>query len=129
MNPTIIKDTTTQSMAGKMSFPDVVQALAKEGVESYQVDLVQNLKSFYLPSGEVVTERFSFEGPAIAEEFSQEKIIEAIRSIQAKKITYLEFLNLIMLAGCNIYTVYISGRKAIYFGRKGDLHVEEFPKT
>lgn len=129
MNPTVIKDTTTQSMAGRMSFPEVVQTLAKEGVESYQVDLVQNLKSFYLPSGEVITERFSFAGPAIAEEFSQEKVVEAIRSIQAKKIDYLDFLNLIMSAGCNIYTVYINGKKAIYFGRKGDLHMEEFPRN
>jgi hypothetical protein len=32
-----------------------------------------------------------------------------------------------MAAGTASYSVYLNGRKAIYFGRNGDFHVEPFP--
>lgn len=129
MNKTAIIETTKKSFAGEMSFPEVVQRLITEGVESYCVDLIQNQKTFYMPNGETATEKFDYRGPVIAEDLCQESVINAIKNIQAKKITYVQFLDAILEAGCTGYTVYITGRKAIYFGRKGDMHVENFPNN
>lgn len=97
-------------------------------MESYQVDLIQNLKTFYFPKGEVQVESFEYKGPEIALEFSKEKVIAAIRASQAGRISYPEFLNQILQAGVMQYTVYLQGKRAIYFGRLGDLHVEHFPQ-
>ena len=36
-------------------------------------------------------------------------------------------LRRVMAAGTTSYSVYLNGRKAIYFGRNGDFHVEPFP--
>lgn len=129
MNITAIQETSTKSLANQMSFPEVVQVLIQEGVESYYVDLVQNQKTFYMPNGETITENFDYQGPTIAKEFSQEAVVKAIKTIQTKQMTYREFLDAIMEAGCTGYTVYITGRKAIYFGRKGDMHIENFPNN
>ncbi len=120
--------TTTASFDGSLKFPQIVQILMEEGVESYQVDLIQNLKTFYFPTGEVQIESFDYKGPEIALEFSQEKVIAAIRSSQAGRLSYPEFLNEILKAGVTQYTVYLQGRRAIYFGRLGDFHVEHFPQ-
>lgn len=127
MNKEILHSTSMGSMNGTMSFPQIVQILTQEGVESYQIDLAQNLKTFYMPSGEVFKENFAYKSPSMAIEFSQEKVVAAIRSSQAGKINYIEFLNQILHAGVLSYNVYLKGRKAIYFGRHGDFHIENFP--
>lgn len=120
--------TTTASFDGSLKFPQIIQILMEEGVESYQVDLVQNQKTFYFPTGKAQVEKFDYQGPAIALEFSAEKVVAAIRASQAGKISYPEFLNEILKAGVTQYTVYLQGRRAIYFGRLGDFHVEHFPQ-
>lgn len=33
-----------------------------------------------------------------------------------------------MRAGTTHYNVFLSGKKAIYFGRKGEFYVENFPE-
>jgi hypothetical protein len=33
-----------------------------------------------------------------------------------------------MAAGITAFWVFLTGRKVIYFGRKGEIHVEEFPR-
>jgi uncharacterized protein YbcV (DUF1398 family) len=128
MNAATMKRTTEGSLNGTMSFPDVVKTLAEAGVESYHVDLVQNRKTFYTPSGDVFEEAFAYKGPVAAAEFRSEAVVEAIRASQQKQITYVDFLKRILEAGATDYTVYIQGRKAIYFGRKGEFHVENFPQ-
>jgi uncharacterized protein YbcV (DUF1398 family) len=34
-----------------------------------------------------------------------------------------------MGAGCSHYEVFISGRKAMYFGRDGEFYTEPFPQA
>jgi uncharacterized protein YbcV (DUF1398 family) len=65
--------------------------------------------------------------PEIRREFSAESVTEAIESIKRQDIDYPEFLRQIMAAGTVSYSVYLGGRKAIYFGRSGDFHIELFP--
>lgn len=127
MNTTVLLEMTERSLAGTITFPEVVQTLAKNGVESYSVDLVRSLKTHYGVKGDFFCEPLGFEDMPVAEEFSPENVIAAIKASQAGKIQYPEFLALIMKAGVSIYTVYITGKKVIYSGRKGDFHIEPFP--
>ncbi len=128
MNIDIMKKTTEDSMSGKATFPQVVQTLLQEGVESYRVDLVQKKKSFIMPDGQSFSEEFHYAGPAIASEFSQEQVIAAIRASQTGQINYQEFLKRILTAGTTDYTVYLQGKRVVYVGRKGDFHIEHFPQ-
>ena len=127
MNTEVMKKTTADSLAGTMTFPEVVALLAAEGVESYHADLVKLEKTFYLPCGETFVETLDFEPPPISNDFSSAEVIAALRTIQARQINYQEFLRRIMGAGTTSYMVYLNGKKAIYVGRKGEFYVEDFP--
>lgn len=127
MNAETIRQTVTGSLAGTHSFPDVVRILITEGVESYHADLVRGEKTFYMPDGETQVEKTDLPPMPIGQPFSASGVISAIRAIQAKEITYVEFLHRIMAAGTTGYVVYTGGRKAIYSGRNGDFHIENFP--
>ncbi|MGE0526295.1 MAG: DUF1398 family protein [Bdellovibrionales bacterium] len=127
MNKGLLHAVSAGSLEGTLTFPQVVQMLSKEDVESYRVDLVQKLKTFYMPDGEVYSEHFDYIGPTAGTQFLQDQVIEAIKAIQNSKIKYREFLDQILRAGTTSYSVYIKGSKAIYFGRNGDFHVENFP--
>ena len=128
MNTQTLIDTTTHSFQGTRSFPDIVKTLIAEGVESYHVDLVQNHKTFYMPDGRTFTESFDFSGPRAAADFDQAGVVAALRATQARQINYPQFLTRILEAGSTGYTVYLTGRKAVYFGRKGEFYVENFPQ-
>lgn len=127
MNIEIMKKTTAGSLAGTMTFPEVVAQLSAEGVESYHADLVRLEKSFYLPSGETFVEGLDFVPPPIGNDFSEAEVISALRAIQARQINYQEFLRRIMVAGTTSYMVYLNGKKALYVGRNGEFYVENFP--
>lgn len=128
MNIEVFNQTTQGSINGTMKFPTVIQLLMENGVEAYHVDLVRNEKTFYMPNGDSHKEKFNIPKFEIAKEFSSEKVKATIKESQASKITYIEFLESITKAGSNYYIVYLNGRKAIYFGRNGDLHIENFPQ-
>jgi uncharacterized protein YbcV (DUF1398 family) len=64
---------------------------------------------------------------AVAEEFSSTDVIAAIRRAQTDKIRYPEFIKRSATAGVIAYWAFLTGRKVIYFGRKGEFHVENFP--
>ena len=68
-------------------------------------------------------------GMPIAEEFSTSDLVAAIRGAQADTIRYPEFMKRSAAAGVIAYWAFLTGRKVIYFGRKGELHIEEFPKA
>jgi uncharacterized protein YbcV (DUF1398 family) len=109
-------------------FPEVVKKLAGAGVCSYTADLVSLAKTYYGADREVHSEVMPLSGvPSIAEAFDGAAISTAIRSIQQRQLGYADFLRQIMEAGCSQYQVFIGGRKAIYFGRNGDFHIEAFP--
>jgi uncharacterized protein YbcV (DUF1398 family) len=129
MNTEVMRNTLHESEAGRFTFPQVVGALSDIGVESYFADLARAVDTFYLPTGETHTEKMTLPPTKIPEDFSQSGIVAAIRAVQADQIRYPEFLRRAMAAGIIAYWVFIAGRKVIYFGRKGEVHVEEFPRT
>jgi uncharacterized protein YbcV (DUF1398 family) len=117
---------TAESDAERVTFPEVVKALMDAGVERYHADLVTSTKTYYLPNGETEIVPCHAVG-AIARDFDASAVEKAVRAIQAHTIQYREFCGRIAAAGCVGYFVSLAGRRAIYYGRTGDEHVEWFP--
>ena len=119
----------TETQAGRMTFPEVVRRLSEAGVESYFVDFVAGTKTHYLGDGQTYAEPMTLRLDRVAEEFSDEALTAAIRGAQADTVRYPEFVKRSTAAGVAGYRVFITGKRAIYFGRKGEIHIEEFPKA
>jgi uncharacterized protein YbcV (DUF1398 family) len=66
-------------------------------------------------------------GP-IAAEFDGAELVAAIRGAQADTVRYPEFVRRSTAAGVIGYWAFLNGKRVIYFGRKGEQHIEEFPK-
>jgi uncharacterized protein YbcV (DUF1398 family) len=128
MNTAVIHETLAASETGQRTFPQVVKALLEVNVESYFIDLARRSATYYLTTGETHIERLTHPAEPIAEEFSASSLIAAIRGVQADTIRYPEFLKQATAAGTTAYWAFLTGKKVIYFGRKGDFHIEEFPK-
>ncbi|MGH9351016.1 MAG: DUF1398 domain-containing protein [Terriglobia bacterium] len=128
INTVVIEECTRLAFEDKMTFPETVKKLMAIGVEGYHADLRRLEKTYYNASGETVRELLPLsDPPAIAQEFSESGVVDALRAIQDGKIDYGEFLRRIMKAGAASYDVFISGKKVIYTGRKGDFYIENFP--
>lgn len=114
----------------RMDFPQIVAALIAAGVEGYMVDFRKATKTYYLPDGS------SIELPALpvttpAARFDEGAIEAAVREAQAKVAgySYAGFCAKVTAAGCAGYMVSFAGRRAVYFGRTAETHVEHFPKA
>lgn len=129
MNTKAIHDVLAESEAGKLIFPEVVRRLLEAGVESYFADLAKREETFYMPDGNTHVEKMTLSPTAIAEEFSASGIVSAIRAAQTDTIRYPEFVKRATAAGVIGYWAFLTGKKVIYFGRKGEFHVEEFPRA
>lgn len=129
MKTDIIKECTSLSLAEKITFPQVVMKLAEAGVERYIADLVGKKKFSYGSEGETHTGDLAFDGVTIPEHFDAAAVKQTIADIQQGRIQYQTFLRRIMEAGCAHYEVFIKGRRAVYFGRNGMQHIEEFPQA
>ena len=127
MNTAVIHETLAASEAGQLIFPKVVQALLEVDVESYLVDLARNTATYYATTGETHIEQLTHPAEPIAEDFSATGLIAAIRGAQNDTIRYPEFLKQSTAAGTTAYWAFLTGKKVIYFGRKGEFHIEEFP--
>jgi len=127
IDPAVIAECTRLSF-NNAGFPDVVKRLGATGVERYTADLVRLEKTYYGTAGDTIHDALPLEDPpAIAEDFSEADVRRAIAASQGQEIGYAEFLRRVMAAGTASYTVFLNGRRAIYFGRDGDFHVERFP--
>jgi uncharacterized protein YbcV (DUF1398 family) len=127
MNTTVIHDTLAKSQAGELIFPEVVRRLLEVGVESYFCDLANGAEVFYMTDGKTHSEKMVLPLMPIVEEFSSSGLIAAIRGAQADTIRYPEFMKRSAAAGVIAYWAFLTGKKVIYFGRKGEIHIEEFP--
>lgn len=127
MSTKVISEVMHESNAGKLVFPDVVLRLLEAGVESYFVDLAQGQETFYLRDGHTHAEKMSVVLSPIAEDFSESGIVSAIRAAQSDAIRYPEFVKRATASGIVGYWAFLTGKKVIYFGRKGEFHVEAFP--
>jgi uncharacterized protein YbcV (DUF1398 family) len=123
----VIEQCAQSSKDGTAHFGQIVAALMAEGVESYQVDYRLEASTYYLPDGS--THQVALAGPdvAIAQAFDAAGVQQAIRGAQSGQVMYPEFLRLTRAAGCVGYTVWLAGRHVVYYGRRGETHVERFP--
>jgi uncharacterized protein YbcV (DUF1398 family) len=120
-----IKECTT--LSDKVPFPEIVARLDAADVELYYADLLIPSKTYY-SKNEAYALPFSLKSEKkVGTAFNADHVVQAIRQIQSGQIHYQEFLRQVMEAGVVSYFVFIKGAKAIYFGRLGEQHVEQFP--
>jgi uncharacterized protein YbcV (DUF1398 family) len=111
-----------------MTFPQIVGKLMQAGFESYAVDFRRAKATYYRADGDsVVLETNRGETP-VAAALDKDAIQSAIREAQqlVPGYTYKGFCEKAMAAGCAGYIVSFSGRRAVYFGRTAETHVELF---
>src|SRR5262245_47773350 len=109
----VVREMTKASDEERITFPEVVAALMKAGVERYHADLVCSTKTYYMPDGSFETVA-CHPATAAGSSFSASGVEAAVRAIQAQKIRYREFCDHIADAGCVGYFVTLAGRRAIY---------------
>lgn len=122
-----IESCLSLSLAGKIEFPEVVGRLTSAGVERYHADYCRQEVTYYLPQGETLVAPAEHDAISIGNEFDAAAVAAAIQQSQRAEHTYRDFVRKTMAAGCVGYFVQLTGRRAIYFGRQGDCHVEQFP--
>ena len=128
MNHEIILEASRATLAGTMSFPEVVSKLLAAGVEYYHVDYVGMRKTFYSGGGETVVTPITYDGlPPVAAEFSADSLRAAIVDSQRHGQHYRDFTRRAMEAGVQGYFAFLRGKRVIYWGRAGDQHTEWFP--
>ena len=128
MSKQVIDAVAMATQQGKMTFPQVVQGLLAVGVESYLVDFAAKQKTHYLADGSTHTVPMILDPGPIAAEFNGAALVAAIRGAQADTVRYPEFVQRSTAAGVIGYWAFLTGKRVSYFGRKGEQHVEEFPK-
>jgi uncharacterized protein YbcV (DUF1398 family) len=128
MSKQVILELAIATQQGKITFPQVVKGLLEAGVESYLVDFATMQKTHYLTDGTTRTVPMILEAGPIAAEFNGAALVAAIRGAQAEAVRYPEFVKRSTAAGVIGYWAFLTGKKVIYFGRKGEQHIEDFPK-
>ena len=123
----VVRECTVGSDEERVTFPEVVGKLMEAGVERYHADLIRAEKTYYMPDGDSETVAAAAVATRPASAFSAAGVDAAVRAIQAEAITYKEFCEQIATAGCVGYFVSLPGRRAVYYGRTGENHVEHFP--
>jgi uncharacterized protein YbcV (DUF1398 family) len=129
MNQALLLELVDKALARRTTFPEILTALRKEGVESYHVDFLRNEYRCYARTGESFLTRIAFEHNGVAPEFSAEKLEAINRRVQAGEAGYTDFVREGAAAGCAHYIVYLEGKKVRYFGRDGGEHVQHFPAS
>jgi uncharacterized protein YbcV (DUF1398 family) len=130
MNPEqtrVVQECARGALSGESTFPEIVGKLAKIGVERYHADYSRQEITYYLPDGDSAVIAMPHPSHPAANEFSATAVEAAVRQSQRNEHTYLDFIRKTMSAGRVGYFVQITGRRVIYFGRKGESHVEHFP--
>jgi uncharacterized protein YbcV (DUF1398 family) len=122
----VVRELSAASDEERITFPEVLQALMEVRIERYHADIVAGRKTYYLADGDFEdVEGRKFGGAAMT--FLPEGVEKAVRAIQRREIAYRKFCRLIADSGCVGYFISLAGRRAVYYGRTGEEHVEWFP--
>jgi uncharacterized protein YbcV (DUF1398 family) len=109
-------------------FPYLAESLKRAGVERnfWQLPSCQSL--YITKHGPVVMQGEPLvKGTVDVPKFNQEALIIALRTDQAGKSTFPEFLIAAWRAGVISYDVDFYQRKVSYFGSHGEVYVESYP--
>jgi uncharacterized protein YbcV (DUF1398 family) len=121
------EDVTRGSDRDTLTFPQVLERLAGVGIEGYLCDLRCATKTYYMPDGGNVIVPDGAAKTPVAERFDPTRVSAAVRQSQRNEHTYRDFCRKIAEAGCAGYIVTLLGRRAVYFGRDGEVYTEHFP--
>lgn len=115
---------------GALSFPQIIETLLAGGFESYAIDFRAAVATYYGPQGDTVVLPFRRPDAPVVETFDTARVQAAIQTAQAQAADYSydDFCATIASAGCAGYIVSLVGRRAVYIGRWGEIHVEAFPQ-
>jgi uncharacterized protein YbcV (DUF1398 family) len=125
----LIQGCVRGSLTSEMNFPQIVGRLASAGIERYHADYSRQENTYYLACGASLVVTVPHEPHTTGAEFSTSDVQAAIGQSQREEHTYVDFVRKTMIAGCVGYIVQITGRKVIYMGRKGEMHIEHFPNV
>lgn len=123
----IIDECTRGSDEERLTFQNIIAQLASAGFERYSADLCRWEKTYFLGSGESLVVPCKRIPGELATTFSAPGVESAVRASQSQSIKYNEFCRRALAAGCVGYIVSIVGRRVVYFGRTGEMHIEHFP--
>jgi len=123
----LIHKAASESAEGRIHFGQVIDLLMQAGVESYAADYRSCRTTYYMPDGATLDVSMSDAAAGIGESFDAGAVVAAIRGAQQGSVMYPDFKRLTMSAGCVGYNVWLAGRHVVYFGRKGESHIERFP--
>mgnify|MGYP000879412025 CR=1 FL=1 len=114
---------------GSMSFPQIVAKLSETGFEGYWVDYRTHQQTFYHSTQQSFIVKVAAFEIAIAATFDAPKIAQLIRWAQqgTADYNYIAFCEQIIKAGCAGYLVSLTGKRVVYLGTTGDVHIEFFP--
>lgn len=109
-------------------FPFLAETLRRAGV-TRNVWFLPACQSLYVTeSGPVVTQGAPLlTGTVDVPPFDRDALIAALRTDQAGKSTFPEFLAACWCAGVVRYDVDFSARKVAYYGCNGEEYVEDYP--
>jgi uncharacterized protein YbcV (DUF1398 family) len=115
--------------SNRMTFPQIVGTLMREGFEGYAIDFRRTVATYYLRDGDNVELPTHKIDVPVAPTFDAPTIRAAIKEAQqlVPGYTYKGFCEKVVAAGCAGYIVSFSGRRALYIGRTAETHVEHFP--
>jgi hypothetical protein len=82
MRTKVMHEGLAESQEGKLTFGDVVGRLTEGAVESYFIDFARGAETFYMPDGKTHLEKMTLPKMEIANEFSTEGIVAAIRALR-----------------------------------------------
>lgn len=128
MDTELINRLATASHAGTASFAEIMPALIANNVESYRVDYRERTITYYDIKSGTHTVTLAAPSVEIPDAFDAAQVTAAIRGAQRGEVRYPEFVSRTMAAGCVGYIAWLSGRQVTYFGRRGETHVEQFPR-
>jgi uncharacterized protein YbcV (DUF1398 family) len=131
MDTQLIHATAQRTVAGTISFPEVVRQLLTAGVEFYRVDYLARETSYYATDGLAkVTVPLEVERlPAVPPDFDAAAVRAAILDSQRHGQVYADFTRRVMAAGVQGYSAFLRGQRVTYVGRAGDAHTEWFPSA
>jgi uncharacterized protein YbcV (DUF1398 family) len=115
-----------------LPFPQTVAQLSALGVARYRVDYVSRTITTYTSTSsssapQHSTTTFPVEHSYTFGGWDKEGISKAIRKAQAAEGNYIDFSEGIVKNGVTDYTAYFEGKKVVYCGALGEVHVEWFP--
>lgn len=109
-------------------FPYLAEILRQAGIKKNLWTLPACQSVYLMNEGSVVQQGTPLiTGTHSIPKFNQQDLINALRTDQAGKSTFPEFLQAAWNAGITNYTVDFLERKVTYFGALGDSYSENYP--